>query len=205
MPFDDELIENLIKMPKKMLDKVFCYSDRGKLIHGAFLVGKQGDKYAMFMLKIVKDCQSNDFSDVSIKLDLCVQGKAWLNLLRLDTIGNYHPNYIVDGKVVSKQSEMTYARPPHMHKYDYLTQVISDTHQYMLAQELPFFDYQNDSVSDKFMFKNFVNYFLEFTNTSADINKILTNNYHFTQSQPLFTNNNTIKANKIKDLDGVEL
>ena len=54
------------------------------------------------------------------------------------------------------------------------------------------------------MFKKFVNYFLDYTNTSADINKVLTNNYHFTQKQPLFLNTNAIKANKVKDLDGVE-
>ena len=205
LPFDDELIDSLIKMPKKMINQVFCYIDRGKLIHGAFLVGKQGDKYALFMLKIIKDCQSTDFSDVSIKLNLFVQGKAWLNMLRLDTMGNYHPNYIVNGKVASKQSELTYARPPHMHRYDYLTQVISDEHQYLLAHELPFFDYQKDSVSDRFMFKNFINYFLEYTNADVDLNKLLKNDYHFTEKQPLLSDTNAIKANKIKDLDGVEL
>ena len=138
LPFDDKTIQDAIFMPKKMLDKIFCYVDRGKLIHGAFLVGKQDDKFALFLLKIVKDCQNPDFSDVSIKLDLCVQGRAWLNLLRLDTMGNYHPNYVVNGKVIQKQSEMTYARPPHLHNYDFYTQVVASNHKYMIAKELPF-------------------------------------------------------------------
>ena len=104
---------------------------------------------------------------------------------------------------VSVEEELTYARPPHLHRYDYYTQVVCDTPGYMLASEIPFFDYEKDKVTDKFMFKKFVDYFMEYCNIHAKINEDVKTDYIFSLDRPLLSND-THRITKAKHLDGVE-
>ena len=186
LPFDEKTIKTLIKMPKILVNEVFNFNHKGKSIHGSFLIGKNNGKYCLFLLKIINSSEHNDFSDFSIKLDACIQGKAWLSLLRLDSSGNPHPNYIKDGKVVKTPNDLTFVRTPHLHKTDYITQILADTKSYSLATELPFFDYENQNVTDKYMFKKIVNYFLKNCNIKAKINEVVKNDYLYSKTKPLF-------------------
>ena len=203
LPFDDNTIETLIKMPKILINEVFNFNHNGKSIHGSFLVGKHDGKYCLFMLKIINSCAHKDFSDFSIKLDACIQGKAWLSLLRLDSSGHAHPNYIKDGKVVDIDEPVTLARTPHLHKTDYITQVLSDTTSYSLATELPFFDYENENVTDKYMFKKIVNYFLDNCHIKAKINEVVKDDYLYSKTEPLF-DYDVPYVNKPNELDDKE-
>ena len=204
LPFSDETINNLVKMPKILINEVFNFNHNGKSIHGSYLLGKHEGKYVLFLLKIESSCEIDNFTKFSIKLDACIQGKAWLTLMRLDSSGHQHPNYIKDGKVVKKQSDMTYARAPHLHQADHITQILTDTKSYTLARELPFFDYEKDSVSDKYMFKKIVDYFLGTCNIKAKINDLVKDDYFYSKTQPLF-DYDVPNINKPSDLDGREL
>ena len=81
---------------------------------------------------------------------------------------------------------MSFARTPHLHRADYITQVLTDTVSYSLAQELPFFDYENQNVSDKYMFKKLVKHFLKISNIKAKINKNVRKDYFYSKLEPLF-------------------
>ncbi len=187
MPFSDETINNMITMPKKAINEVFSFNHNGKSIHGTLLLGEKDGKHVLFLLKIESNCQHKDFSNFSIQLHACVQGQAWVNLLRLDSSGHPHPNYLYNGHVAKKESEVTYARTPHLHKIDYITQVVTDSLSYSLAEELPFFNYDLENVTDKFMFKKMVNYFLNLCNAKVDINEQVQDDYLYSMSQPLFS------------------
>ena len=202
LPFDNKTIQNMIKMPKILINNVFCFKDKGKLIHGSYLLGKNDGKYALFLLKIESSCEYKNFSKVSIKLDACIQGKAWFSLMRLDSVGHPHPNYVKNNKVVDNEEDLTYARTPHLHRADYYTQVVTDTLSYSLAKELPFFDYDKN-VSDKFMFKKFVNYFLKTCNIKAKIYDNVKKDYFFSETQPLF-DYDVPNIDKPKDIEGME-
>ena len=185
MPIEDDLIEELLQMPKISINEVFNFNHRGKSIHGTLLLGKKDGKYVLFLLKIESNCTHKNFSDVSIQLHVCLQGEAWVNLLRLDTSGHTHPNYIVNGKVV--KGKIPEARTPHLHKADYLTQVLTDSISYSLAEEIPVFDYETEHVDDKFMFKRLVNYFLDICNANIEINQQVSEDYFYSKTQPLFS------------------
>ena len=186
LPFGNDTIYNLIRMPKTLINEVFNYNHKGRSIHGAYLLGKHNEKYVLFLLRIESPVEHKNFTNFKIKLDACIQGKAWFSILRLDSSGHPHPNYIKNGKVVKTQEEMSFARTPHLHIADHITQVLTDTVSYSLAQELPFFDYENQSVNDKFMFKKMVKYFLKISNIKAKMNKNIRKNYFYSKSEPLF-------------------
>lgn len=185
LPFSDKIINSLIKMPKTPINEVFNFNNKGKSIHGAFLIGKHNGKHALFLLRIEKSCEHKNFTNFSIKLDACIQGKAWLSLMRLDSSGHPHPNYIKNGKVVKTQEDLVFARTPHLHKTDYITQVLTDSKSYSLAKEIPFFDYEKESVDDKYMFKKLVKYFFKTSNINAKINKSVEEDYYYSKTQPL--------------------
>ena len=187
LPFTNEQIENLIKMPKVAINDVYNFNYRGGNTHAVYLLGKENNKFVLFVLRIDKSCEyKDDFIDFHIKLDACIQGKTWLTLLRLDSIGKKHPNYIVNGKVCVNNSQVEFAICPHLHKCTQECQVISEALDYLTASELDFVDYNNLNLNDKNFFKQCMQKFLEQTNINLKINKKVENNYHYNITNPLF-------------------
>lgn len=203
LPYSNKQLSDLISMPKIAINELINENDKGRNVHATFLLGKQNDKYVLFLLSIDKSPgYENDFIDFHIRLCAYVQGKTWLNLLRLDSFGNPHRNFIANDKVAS-YNEVWQARTPHLHRADEKCIVLSKNPNYTIAHELDFLDYSSNMYNDKFLFKKCMDYFLKLTNTKININPLVKNDYHYNFSKPLFEFN-TSQIENLKDIKSKE-
>lgn len=193
LPYSNKQIDNLIKMPKIAINKPISFNSQGRHIDAIFLLGQENAKNVLYVLKIGRSCQYNcEFNDFHLELYAYVQGKTWLSLLRLDSMGYTHLNYIVNGKVAKSNEEVTRARTPHLHKCTYECQVLTNRLGYSLAEELDYINYSKLHYG-KEMFLTCLNNFTKLCN--ADVK--------FDQRTSLF-DKNYVKVNKKKDLKEIE-
>ena len=201
LPFTNDQIKEMIDMPKQAInDSYNLYAD-GKHVHGTFLIGTLNGKHALFSLKIEKPRKyDDDFADFHIKLDILVGGQTWFELLRIDSQGNEHPNYIKDGNVVSSFDEVEKANPPHIHITNHECQILAGNHKYSLA-------YQTDkylnlaNIDNKDLFKSHMQKFIKMANIDLEINKNISDDWHFKINNPLFDMENVKYADNLQDLE----
>ena len=182
LPLSNETFKKLITIQKKPFNEIYAFNSRGKNIHGIYLIAKDDktNKKILFSLSIIKTIENNlDNLDFSIKLDMCIKGKEWVNILRLDSLGNTHLNYITNGKVAKSKDEIELAPTPHLHYNSYETQVIIDNLDYTLAKHIPELNFENLSSLDKNIFKKCFNYFVKVANINIQINKKIEEDYKY--------------------------
>ena len=119
LPYNSKQIREFIKMPKNRIGSVEYCHNRDREVMGAFFVsaGDGGDKNSLFAFSIVcNDDPTLKYTNFNIKLDMCIDGKEWLPLMRFDSSGEEdHKCFFVDGKPVSKVEDMQQIDPPHLH------------------------------------------------------------------------------------------
>lgn len=124
MPFKMEEVIRLAKLPKHRINRIESIYENGKNGFGTFLLAREGDKFTLFSFSLVADSQENaKYTNFHVKLDICVGGKEWMPLIRYDSSGQKHPNYIVNNKVVKNESDVEFVRPPHIHVVDEYSQL----------------------------------------------------------------------------------
>ena len=199
MPFKNDVFKKFLKMKKFAINDVYMFNQKSKNIHGVYLIGKENGESVLFCLTIVKNIEEDDFLDFTIKLDVCIKGKQWLNVIRLDSFGPAHPNYIVDGKVVENEEDITFAKTPHMHINSQEVQVISNKNlDYSPAVHLNKINSLNKSCQDENIFKNCFKMFLHYANIDFIVNKKIEKDYKYSFKNVLF-DYNKIKYVKYPD------
>lgn len=200
LPFSNRLINLFISMPKKPYNDVYSFNKRGKNVTGTYLYSKHNGKPIVFAFSIIKNCAYNDFLDFSIKLDVFIGGKEWLNLLRFDSLGAPHPCYFQGKKVYENESDIIYAKAPHIHKNSFENQVLScDNLDYTPAKEVNL-NYQNLFSNDKSIFKSSFIYFCKNANIKVPINENIIDDYHFSYNKPLYDLSKINYYNNIREM-----
>ncbi len=199
LPYSNEIFELLKKMPKKAINDVYNFNNKGYNITGVYLIGKYDNKPVLFAFNICRFLAYKDYLNFSIKLDVCVGGKTWLQLLRLDSYGPSHPNYFQNKKVCQKESEVQYVKTPHLHinsqENEILTHNIID---YSPAIELDF-NFENFRSDDKTLLKKCFEYFKKYANIEIEINKKIENDYHYDFNNPLYDYSRISQVYSVKE------
>ena len=124
IPYSNKAFHEFINMPKKVINNIFIKNNKGKNVQGMFLLGKDSNgKYTLFALTIIREIKNP--KEYNIKLDVCPQGKTWINVLRIDNEeGLTHPNYLSYGHTVSHTEKINRIPTPHLHVNNQLSQVL---------------------------------------------------------------------------------
>lgn len=207
MPYSNRLIAEMIQMPKEPVNTIYQENKKGKTIQGVYMVGK--NKYnapVLFAFSIVKDENSAD-AGYNIKLDVCPQGKLWLNLLRLDVGGKAdpHPNIFKGNKVCKDVFEVEYASLPHLHRLSEESQVLchhalEQTYAISLENIIEQIkgDYNNDTVLAC------VNYLIKYCNIRTELNKEITSSNDLDFGKYMFSYNKVPQGADVKSLKKYE-
>lgn len=200
LPFPNEMFDLFIKMPKKAINNVYNFNNKGNNITGIYLIGKHNSKSVLYALSVVRFLGYNDYLNFCIKLDVCIAGKTWLNLLRLDSFGPAHPNYFEGKKVFTDESSVPYIQTPHLHVNSQENQILAYNRlSYSPAIELKF-NFENFRSDDKRLLKNCFQYFKEFANIDIEINKNIEKDFHYNFNNPLYDYEKIQQVNSVKEL-----
>ncbi len=200
LPFSNKIFELLIKMPKKAINDVYNFNNKGYNVTGIYLVGKYNDKPILFALNVNRFLTYKDYLNFSIKLDVCIGGKTWLQLLRLDSSGDSHPNFFEGKSVCQDESKIIYAKTPHLHINSQENEVLSyNIIDYSPAIELDF-NFKNFRSDDKTLLKNCFEYFKKYANIDIEINKEIENDYHYDFNKPLYDYSKINQVYSVKEL-----
>ena len=200
IPFSDELFKTFITMPKKPFSEIFQQNYKGKHITGIFLAGKHNGHNIVFALTISRVLQYNDYLNFCIKLDMNIMGKEWVQLLRFDSVGHPHPNYVKDGKIVTNKDEVELIPTPHLHVANQTDQILMLLDfNYMSARKVDF-NYENFRSDDKNLFKLSFDYFKKIANIDIKVNSKIIDDYHYNFNNPLFDYDDINVVDDIKEL-----
>lgn len=207
LPFSDETFRKFIEMEKVPVMQPYNANVRGRHNYTVLLAGKENGKCNIFSLNFSIGTQDNEnFTDFSIKLDMLVSGKQWLQLARFDSIGAGHPNYFVDGKIASSAGKVDFAMTPHLHTNSEMTQVLfSECSEmgYMPAQHIPeLLSLRNESNPE--YFKRCTESFLEFAGVKYKINKKVSKDFHFDKKISLFDESSFAPEKTAAEFLGIE-
>lgn len=183
LPYSNDAIAKFIKMPKRPIHQC-TQTHHGKNVYGSYLLGQdQSGKKYLFALSVIQDKKfKNHFS---IKLDICPQGKTWLNLVRIDNNAPAHPNYIKNGELV-KQSEVEFAETPHLHIASEQAQVLfHDDPNYSTATNIESILNKQQTYAQNDNILQCLDYFLDFVGVQEKTNQ----DFLTSQHSPLFDYN----------------
>lgn len=148
IPFPVNEVVRLVKLPKHRINSIEPIYANGKNGFGTFLLSKEGDKFTLFAFSLVADAQENaKYTNFQVKLDICVGGKEWMPLVRYDSSGEKHPNYIANNTVVKNESDVEFVRPPHIHMVDEYSQLYAAN----LDNNLQAFNAEHPMAKDLFL------------------------------------------------------
>ena len=173
MPFPEKHFEMFREMPKKAIGNPFMISNGPKLVHGTYLIGKdRGGRPVVFAFSIARDRNEKyAYKNFNIKLDMLVAGKEWLPLVRFDGLDNPHPNYIVNGKVVSDTEHVETTSSCHIHLNNSATQVLTNDLSYTTAVDAPKRISNKIQANNQSFFKSALDYTLSICGISKDMLK----------------------------------
>lgn len=176
IPLSDDAFKTLTSLPKKAINTPFIFNRGDKRICGQYMIGNLKGKPVLYAFSIIQ--ADNNSDEFNIKLDVCVNGKDWVQLARLDSQGAPHPNYYDENSFAKSQLDVTYVPAPHIHYCIQRSQVLNGTKfDYMPAKhvDLQAIHEQNGCS----MLQNGLEYFLKFTNVHGKIklDAVNSNNY----------------------------
>lgn len=128
IPFSQVQLDNFLNMKKTLVEPtqlIKVESVNGELlqVYCAYLKGTDPStgKDVLFAFSITRPYsyyREGEYFKFGIKLDMLVGGKTEgaVNLMRFDSDGPKHANYIVDGKVVENDEDAQIVDTPHFHK-----------------------------------------------------------------------------------------
>lgn len=166
IPLSDEAFKTLTHLPKKAINVPFKRNNGGKKVCGQYMLGSLKGKPVLYAFSIV---QSEDNSeDFNIKLDVCINGKEWVQLARLDAQGEPHPNYYDENSFAKNQLDVSYVPAPHVHYCIQRSQVLNGTKfDYMPAKHVDLEAIKQQS--GQTTLKCALDYFFNFTNIQENI------------------------------------
>ena len=172
MPYSNRLFNEMITCAKIPVNNIYQQNVKGKTVQGVYLIGKnkQG-KPVLFALSIVKGYLTNKYN---IKLDVCPQGKCWINLLRIDLNNelDLHPNFFSGKKVCQSVEDIEYVSNPHLHRINQESQILNNHN----LEEIPAVSLQPIIEEIKHKYNNdevitCLNYFINYCNIRVPLNK----------------------------------
>lgn len=177
LPYSDAQFREFMQMEKFMINEPIIFNHKGHTIHGGYFYGVKDNKVVLFALSITTDARRRmiDRPDLnaykfSIKLDMLINGKTPLPLLRFDSTVD-HNNFIVDGKVAPNNESIEILPAPHLHINDEKAQVLSsDNLDYTTAHRVPAIINEMQSSNDPLYFKTAIDNFFSMGNVKAKIN-----------------------------------
>ena len=198
LPYSNEQFSNMFASQKTLINTPFMFNHKGKNVFGVYMLGKHNGKAVLYALTVIRDPKfKNKFT---IKLDVCPQGKVWLELARLDSEGPRHPNFFIAGQPAQTKNDITYAPTPHFHKQSEQAQVLfCDDLTYTTAQDLSNVIDVSKSHTDNTFFKNCFDWFVDKTNINIHLNKNLSGDYDYSFSTPLVDYNSTVYVDTPND------
>ena len=127
IPFTDAQLENFMNMKKTLIEetkliKVKSVDGEDLQVYCAYLKGTDvNGKDVLFAFSITRPYKyypEGEYFKFGIKLDVLVGGKkdGAVNLMRFDSDGPEHKNFIVNGKVVENDEDAQIIDTPHFHK-----------------------------------------------------------------------------------------
>lgn len=176
IPLTDTAFKNLINLPKKAINTPFVFNSDDKHITGQYLLGSLSSKPVLYALSFVQD-KKNPTTEFNLKLDACINGKDWIQLIRFDSAGEPHPNLYDENTFAKDMSEVTYVPAPHIHYCIQRSQILNGAKfDYMPAKHIEIEKLHSNNAS---MFENSINYFLKYANVQENINLKNLNNYNY--------------------------
>lgn len=183
VPLTDNVFKMLTNLPKKAINTPFVFNSKDKHITGQYLLGNYNNKPVLYALSIIQN-EKQSTTEFNIKLDVCVNGKEWIQLARFDSSGAPHPNYYDENSYAENSNEINYVPAPHMHYCIQRSQVLNGTKfDYMPAKHIEIEKLQNNNLS---MIENSMKYFLDYTNIQEELNPTAINSTDY--STYLFNN-----------------
>lgn len=167
IPLTDNVFKMLTKLPKKAINTPFVFNSKDKRITGQYLLGNYNNKPVLYALSIIQN-EKNANTEFNLKLDVCINGKEWIQLARFDSSGAPHPNYYDENTYAKNSNEINYVPAPHMHYCIQRSQVLNGTKfDFMPAKHIEIEKLKNNNLS---FVENSMKYFLDYTNIQEDLN-----------------------------------
>ena len=173
----------------------------GYNIYCAYLKGVDTNgKEVLFAFSITRPSRyfkDGEYFKFGMKLDMLVAGKeeGAVNLMRYDSEGEPHPNYVVNGKVVKSESEATFIPTPHFQKNSHKNIVLTNKasantnvkiSDYTPAEATPKEFTQMRDMQDKSFFKASMDAFVKSANMNVTFNDSKYYGYDFNNLLFLF-------------------
>ncbi len=168
IPLSDKMFKKLTRLPKKVINTPFRFYNGGKRICGQYMLSTFNGKPMLYAFSVIQDEKSPN-ENFNLKLDVCINGKDWIQLARLDSAGAPHPNYYDENSFAKEQSDVQFIPAPHVHYCIERSQVLNGTKfDYMPAKHV---DLESMKVQNgKSTLENGLEYFLQFTNIQDTLN-----------------------------------
>lgn len=177
IPLSTNNFKMLTSLPKKAINTPYIFNSKDKHIIGQYLLGSLDNKPVLYAFSIVQD-QKHKTEDFNLKLDVCVNGKEWVQLARFDSCGAPHPNFYDENSFAKDIAELSYVPTPHMHYCIQRSQILNGTKfDYMPAKHI---DKELLTKDNKTMLENSLKLFLKSVNIvdNLDYNAIINNSYN---------------------------
>lgn len=177
IPLSTNNFKMLTSLPKKAINTPYIFNSKDKHIIGQYLLGSLDNKPVLYAFSIVQD-QKHKTEDFNLKLDVCVNGKEWVQLARFDSCGAPHPNFYDENSFAKDITELSYVPTPHMHYCIQRSQILNGTKfDYMPAKHI---DKELLTKDNKTMLENSLKLFLKSVNIvdNLDYNAIINNSYN---------------------------
>lgn len=177
IPLSTNNFKLLTSLPKKAINVPYIFNSKNKHITGQYLLGALNGKPVLYAFSIVQD-QKHKTDEFNLKLDVCVNGKEWVQLARFDSCGAPHPNFYDENSFAQNVNELTYIPTPHLHYCIQQSQILNGTKfDYMPAKHI---DKELLTKDNKTMLENSLKLFLKSVNIVDDLdyNAIIYNSYN---------------------------
>lgn len=153
MPYEQKDFMHFLSMPKARVGKARAYHTKTNMgndttddcISATYIASEEGGAHiSEFAVTIICKNEKPDrkYKDFSIKLDMCVGGKAWLPLFRYDSAGTVHRNFADDnGTPYKKLDQLPEVDPPHIHMFSTAMQLFGsnlDNDQQAYNDKVPY-------------------------------------------------------------------
>ena len=173
IPFSNNTLKQMINIPKRAITYTHTFDNNGRFIQGFFLVGNFNGKPLLYALTIVKS--KRDPTKFCIKLDVKINYQSneqssiddYFPLLRIDSSGDRHINYIKDGIPVKDISQIEYVPTPHLHTNTNECQVLCNDTNYTTAKSI---DLEKIGTKEESMFTKCIKFFAKEINLITELN-----------------------------------
>ncbi len=208
IPFSDAQLNHFMSMEKTLVEetKIIRHTTQKDdfQVYCAYLKGVDTNgKEVLFAFSITRPFKSyyseGEFFKFNIKLDMLVGGKkdGAVTLMRFDSAGPKHPNYIVNGKFVKREEDAEIIPTPHYHKNTAENIIVASQkldYTPAVAVDKEIVNMRNNE--DKKLFKTVVKSFTDSANMNVKYNNSDYYTYNYNQLLFEFNYGSDMKSGK---------